>query len=726
MLENQKTPEQAPTPLVAWKNPPSLQNLKQDYEDAKPSHDAHMLNVSRWLANLNLTSAVSKPEKAPTQGSKVAPKLIRKQAEWRYPALSDPFLSSPDIFNVRPVSWEDKTAAEQNQLILNNQFNTKIDRVRFIDDFVRTAVDEGTAIVRVGWEFEEETYEGEVPVVRYLTDPAAAQLHSELAQMKQESPSAYELDVPDELKTAHEMTIEGGIPIRPEVTGYERKKLTRTIKNHPTVDVCNTKNVIIDPSCGGDISKAGFVIYSFESSKAKLQKDKRYKNLDQIALGASSPLNQPDHDSQGTGNFNFKDQPRQLFVVHEYWGFWDIEGDGVLKPIVAAWVGNVMIRLEENPFPDKAIPFVTVSYLPKRREIYGEPDGELLEDNQKIIGAVTRGMIDILGKSANGQTGIRKDMLDVTNRRKYENGQDYEFNPSVDPRQAVHMHTYPEIPASAQFMLQMQQFEAESLTGVKAFTNGIGSQSLGDVAAGIRGALDAASKRELSILRRFTEAIIKIGRKIVAMNQAFLSEKEVIRVTNEEFVAVRRDDLGGSFDLALTISTAEEDNNKAQELAFMYQTSAPNGDRGLNKMLLAEIAKLRKMPDLAKQIMAYEPQPDPLAVRKAELEIQLLEAQIANEHAQAQERMASAQLGGARAGTEQAKTDNLNADTDKKNLEFVEQESGVNQERQVQLESVKGNQKAALQQQAHASNMEKAQVDLLREYMKTRLKQKAA
>ena len=80
--------------------------------------------------------------------------------------------------------------------------------------------------------------------------------------------------------------------------------------------------------------------------------------------------------------------------------------------------------MEENPFPDKKIPFVLVQYLPRRKNIYGEPDAALIEDNQKIVGAVTRGIIDIIGRSASGQQGIRKDALDVTNARKFERGDD--------------------------------------------------------------------------------------------------------------------------------------------------------------------------------------------------------------------------------------------------------------------------------------------------------------
>ena len=56
-------------------------------------------------------------------------------------------------------------------------------------------------------------------------------------------------------------------------------------------------------------------------------------------------------------------------------------------------------------------------------------------------------------------------------------------------------------------------------------------------AAGIRGVLDAASKREMAILRRLAKGMTEIGNKIIAMNAVFLSEKEVIRVTNKEFIS---------------------------------------------------------------------------------------------------------------------------------------------------------------------------------------------
>jgi len=723
MIENTKATADSSQleakPLTNWAKPPTILELKQDLTDAKPIHDAQVTQINTWLDNLNITGKAK--IKTAESNSSIVPKLIRKQAEWRYAALSEPFLSTDDVFNVNPVTWEDRGAAKQNQLLLNHQFNNVIDKVRFIDEYVRAAVDEGTVVVKVGWDFEDEEYTANFPDVEFQVNPALAPLHQHLADLKANSPSQYDTDVPDELKEAHDLTESNGQPIEPVIKGQKEEKRRRIVKNVPTLEVCDARNVVFDPTCMGDYAKAGFAIESFESCLATLRKDSKYKNLDSINIGANSILGTPDHNSsQGTQTFNFSDEPRKKFVVYQYWGFRDVDGSGKVKPIVAAWVGDTIIRMEDNPFPDKAIPFVVEQYLPVRRNNYGEPDGALLEDNQKVIGAVTRGMIDIMGKSANGQTGLRKDMLDVTNKRKFDKGQDYEYNPNVDPRQGVYMHTYPEIPNSAQFMLQLQNMEAESLTGVKSWSQGVSGANLGDVAVGVRGALDAASKRELGILRRLSSGVIKIGRKLISMNAVFLSDQEVVRVTNDEFVKIRKDDLSGSFDLKLSISTAEEDDNKAQQLAFLLQTVGPNADPEMVKMILADIARLRKMPDMAKKIEAYQPQPDPVAQKMQELTVAKLEAEIAEIQAKTQKTLADAGLAGSKIGTEQVKQGHLKSITDLADLDFVEQESGVKQERGLQMagEQARGNMqlKAMDQQMARENN----QHSLLKDYLNSK------
>ena len=134
--------------LTSWGNEPKLASLKNDYDAAKPAHDLQMIKIQKWN---DLMYVKNSNKAAKTKGrSSVQPKLIRRQAEWRYSALSEPFLGSDKLFEVTPTTFEDGPAAAQNELVLNWQFRTKLNRVKFIDDYVRSVVDEGTCIVRLG------------------------------------------------------------------------------------------------------------------------------------------------------------------------------------------------------------------------------------------------------------------------------------------------------------------------------------------------------------------------------------------------------------------------------------------------------------------------------------------------------------------------------------------------------------------------------------------------
>jgi hypothetical protein len=682
--ETNKTDEFARKKLTEWVNEPTLLDLKSELTEAYPDHQHYTLKIDAWLDNLNVTGA-AKPKKIKGHSS-IQPKLIRKQSEWRCAALVEPFLSTEDLFNLEPVAAGDKKSAIQNSLIINNQFNTKINKTKFIDDYIHAAVNEGTFIARVGWDYADEEVETEIPVFELfpVEDPQAMQQEQELHALMFESPDDYN-QLPEDIRQAHDVFMQTGIPHVANQAGTRIETETKVLVNKPTVVVCDYKDVIIDPTAKGDPDKAEFIIYRFETSKSELEKSGiEYVNLNNIITETASPLSTADTDVSPQPSFSFKDEPRKKLEAYEYWGYYDIHGTGSTVPIVVTWVGETLIRMEENPFPDQKLPFVIRQYLPVKNSLYGEPDGALLEEHQKITGAVTRGMIDIMGRSANGQIGMRTDALDVTNKRRFENGKDYEFNPTVDPRTAIINHTYPEIPQSAQFMLNMQNAEAEALTGVKAFSQGITGTSLGSTATGIRSALDATAKRDLILLRRIADGIIQIGRKIISMNAEFLSEVEIVRITNSEFVEIRRDDLAGNFDIKLSISTAEADNEKAQELSFMLQTVGPNTDPEMTYMIMADIARLRKMPELAKKLDNYQPTPDPLQQKKAELEIALLEAQVFNEQAKGQENSVDVGLKEAKTVTEQAKARQLGSTADMQDLDFLRKESGQDQEQEIE------------------------------------------
>ena len=673
--------------LTDWAKEPDLALMKGDFDAALPAHKAQVSKIERWndLVAIKGTAKIPKIKGR----SSVQPKMIRRQNEWRYSALTEPFLSSNQMFSVSPVTAEDIESSKRNALVLNHQIRTKINAVKFIDDFIRSGVDEGTVFVRTGWIRQTKMVKETAPVYAYYEmteeDEEGIALLQQAIQAKASDPRGFSEQATPELIAAVEHFEETGQAVTAEKDREEEIEVEKVIDNRPSLTVFNPANVVIDPSCEGDLDKANFCVFLIETSKADLLKEgARYKNIDKVDWQNAAPIMDPNKATSTPSDFQFRDTLRKKVVMHEYWGFADINDTGELIPFVGSWIGDTIVRLELNPMPDQKLPLVVANYLPVKRELHGEPDAELLEDNQKIMGALVRGMLDLLGRSANSQQGFAKGMLDAMNRRRFDNGQDYEFNPNVSPSLGHIQHKFPDLPNSALQMLNLQNAEAEALTGVKSFGGGLSGEAYGDVAAGIKGVLDAAAKREMAILRRFAKAMKDIGHKIIAMNQAFLSEEEVVRITNTEFEVIKREELEGEFDLEVDISTAEIDNAKAGDLAMMLQTMGPNMGLDMVKVILAEIAELKRMPALAKQIREYAPQEDPVAEALKRLEVAEIEAKIA-------EIQSKTALNQAKAGEAASKTD-LNS------LDFVEQETGTKHAREIDRQQAqsRGNQDLAI------------------------------
>ena len=638
--------------LATWANKPTVEQLTHDKTMASAGHEEQLAKVRKWRDVLEGNQKIEKIEGQ--DRSTVVPKLARKLGEWRYPVLSEPFLSSADMFDTMPVSFEDRQRSIQHGQILNYQFNHRIDKVRFINELVRKAVNEGTVIVRTSWDRLERMKD--VEVTEEIENPV--------------------LDVVTGQPVIDPQTNQ---PVmgEPTIHRYTRRELVAE-RNQPKLTVCNIEDVLVDPSCEGRIENARFVIHRSLSSLAELKASKLYTNLDRVDWDSAA------EESIGSpvtkeSSQNFEDKARKRVEVHEYWGFWDIHGNGQVVPIVATWVGKQMIRLEESPFPDGQLPFVIIQYLVREGQIYGDADCALIADNQAIVGSITRGIVDLLGNAALGQQISRNGAVKGADLVRQAKGQSYSIQTTGNEPLSHHIMsvTYPDVPNGALNVLQMQAAEAESMAGIKAFAEGISGQSLGNTATGINSAINATATRELDILRRIGQGLIQIGRKIMAMNAVFLDDGDVMRITNNEFITVNKDDLSALYDVRLNISTLESDENKAQQLSTMLQTMGNNLPLEMTNLILAQIARLRKMPDVAHAIENYRPEPDPLEQRKRELEIALLEAQVINEKAKGQENMVDVDLKSAKAAKERAAAENLGARTDESNLNFLERSEGV-------------------------------------------------
>ena len=622
-----------------------LTDLKADWKASESAQKDWIVKVDKYKRETN-----GEPYGNEQKGkSAVVSKDIKKQLEWMVPSIVDPFLSTPDVIKCNPVTFEDADSARQNELLLNTQFCRKFPRYNFVNKAVRVLATEGTVIVQTGWDYDDEVIEVEAEVVKVGED---------------------------------------GL----EYVAMETVEKTIVTKNQPTATVCRNEDIYLDPTCMDDFDKCQFIIHRYETDLSTLKSDGRYKNLDKIDMEGRG--DDSDFDSEDETNFSFSDKPRQKILVYEYWGNYDIDGDDVVEPIVCAWVGNTIIRLEDNPYPDQKPPFIVVPFNPIPFQLDGEALAETIGDNQKIKTSINRGIIDNMARSNNGQIGVRRGALSPSEKKKWLAGKNFEYNGTPND---FWEGSYNQMPGTVFDVLAMQTNEIESQTGTKSFSGGINGNSLGSTATAARGAMDATSVRRLSLVRNIAENLMKpLMRKWMSYNSEFLEEEEVVRVTNEEFVPIRKDDLDGRVDIEITISTAEDNAAKSQELSFLLQTLGNTMPFEMTQMVIAEIAKLSRMPQLEKQIKDFRQEPDPMQQQIQQLEVEKLRAQIAEINASAVQQQASAkedtldaQLKYQKARVESAKADKLVSEKDRLDLDFIRTDGQIDFEEKKQLEGMK-------------------------------------
>lgn len=638
-----------------------LSALKADLKAAEILKREQDTAIFKWKAEYN-----GDPYGNEQKGkSAIVSRDIKKQSEWQHATIVDPFVSTSDVIKCVPITYEDEASARQNELLLNAQFCRKFDRYNFMSKAVKVLDQEGTLVIQTGWDYEDKE----------VTTTAETVIVNEYGQE---------------------------VIVEQEVTE------TVIVKNQPTAKVCRNHDIYIDPTCQDNLDNAQFVIYRYESDLSSLRKDGRYKNLDKID---NSSMGDYDYDNPDSTYFKFADDARKKHLVYEYWGNYDINGDGIAEPIVCAWVNDVIIRLQSNPYPDGKPPFIVVPFNSIPFKIHGEANAELIGDNQKVKTAIIRGIIDNMAQSNNGQVAVRKGALDQINRKKFIAGQNFEFNGTPND---FWQGNYNSIPGSAFDMIGLMNNEIESITGTKSFSGGINSGSLGATATGARGALDATATRRMNIVRNIAENLVKpLIRKWMAYNSEFLEDEEVVRVTNEEFVPVRRDDLDGRIDLDITISTAEDNAAKSQELSFLLQTLGPNEDPEIRRHIMADIMELMRMPDQAKRIRDYQPKPDPvqeqlkqLELQRLVLENQKLEAEIADKMARANENTIDAELKKNKAAVEAAKARKLTSEADMTDLKFIKEDEGYGHMERMELENQKHAQRMQTEEVKRRANLE--------------------
>lgn len=604
--------------------------VKSDYKASEIVKNDNDNKVAKWEAIRDSRPYGTEQD----HKSKYVSDLTAKLLSWQIPSIVDPFVSSKDLISCKPFTHADYPLAEQEETVLTHQFIQTLDHYAFMTDLVTWAAEKGTAFVKTGWEFKEEEQEVEVPVE--AVDPISGQ---------------------------------------PIIVGTRLEKQMVTVVNRPTRELIDPLDVRVDPTCRGNIAKAKFVIHDFESDLSTLTKDGRYKDLDKLKASLEKDETWQTRD-YADDTFSFSDDARKKVIVHEYWGELDPDDSGVTKPMVITWVNDVVIREEENPLPGQEIPFERAVYKRKPGFIYGEPLAALVGKNQHIDSVLHRGIFDDMKLANNGQTGTKKGFTDEVNLRKMKQGLDFEYNTTMAD---VYQDQYRGLNQSVFQVLAKNEQSAESSVGVSLMNHGNGGNALGSSAAAVTATTTSSAKREMHIVRGIAEdCLIPILKKFSRYNREFLSPEEVEKITDKPYVEPLNDNV---FDIKMTLESAETRAAKAQSTGFVLQTMGPNMPQAQQQKLLSRYMKLIGEPDIAKEIEEFQPQPDPLQEQINKLQIAKLEAEVANERAKAAENEADIAL-------KRAKTRELESRSDITDLDYLERESGMPHQREMEKKAM--------------------------------------
>jgi len=193
----------------------------------------------------------------------------------------------------------------------------------------------------------------------------------------------------------------------------------------------------------------------------------------------------------------------------------------------------------------------------------------------------------------------------------------------------------------------------------------------------------------MGILRRFTAMFERIARKIIAMNQVFLTDEQIYRITNSDYLIRNRDKDVAKYDLHIEIETPEQKQAKVERIAFLMQTMGNSLPFEFTQMQLEKMYRLENIPDLAEKIKNYEPQPDPIEEQMRQLELAMLQAQLGQIQASTQEDWADVQLKGAKAQETMMKAQMLGSEKDLKDLDYTDRIEGKDVAKQMAIEAHK-------------------------------------
>lgn len=497
--------------------------------------------------------------------------------EWALPSLMKVFTGSDEVITIAGVTEEDDTKAETMQELLVYQLQRQNNFFTVLYNWMKDSLIVGMGIIKCYWERTEG----------YTTETAVFN-NEALQALTQTGVTIEDIQGPDQF---------GDFSVTYQLPYYR--------KNAPKLENILVSEFLYSPDAKS-LEEANFVAHKRKVTMSYLREREAqgvYANIDDIRVNGNYNGMNVDQVEQVIGD-NYVDinkdeqTARQEVVIYECYTKIDINNDGILEDMIITICGDTIIRMEQNYMGRH--PFFAISPTKDPHRIWVKRSyAELIGELQDLKVALTRQIMQNVALTNDPKMLLDESAINIDDfvqgRKVIRMKAGHSMNEVAMP-----MNITPLAPQTFQF-LEWIEGQKENRTGITRYNQGLDANSLNKTATGISAILGQSAQRLELVARMFAETgLSELFRFMVSLNQKFIDQQTVIRLTNKE-LKISPEDLDGSFDLivnaGISIATKESTIMATQTLltALMqanaggYMVSTPENIYNLFKKWIESI-----------------------------------------------------------------------------------------------------------------------------------------
>ena len=535
-----------------------LSLVKADIADAEAYQQSIIQPTVRERYNIYYADKEYYAHKFPvlSKTSSLVSTDVADTIEWALPSLMKVFTGSDEVITVAGVTEEDDQNAEVMQNLLVYQLQRQNKFFPMLYNWMKDALITGMGIIKCYWE-RTEGY-----------TPDTAQLNADALRLL--------------TQTGVEITNVEGPDIMGDFTVTWNSPYY--IKNSPKLENILVSEFLYSPDAK-NLEDANFIAHRKKVTMSHLRQKERegiYANVDMVHpdSGPISWITDQVEDVIGDHytplHNNQQDKAREEVTIYECYTKIDFNNDGVLEDMIITVAGDVILRAEPNYMGRH--PFFSISPTKDPHRIWVKRSyAELIGELQDMKVALTRQIVQNIALTNDPKMILAEDSINISD---YIEGRKVIRKKPGSPMgdAAMPMPVNQLSPQTFQF-LEYLEGQKENRTGITRYNQGLDANSLNKTATGISAILGQSAQRLELIARMFAETgISELFRFMVSLNQKFVDQNTVVRLTNKQ-LRISPDDLNGNFDLivnaGISISTKESTIMTLQTmLTALMQTQA--------------------------------------------------------------------------------------------------------------------------------------------------------